>query len=392
MEASRRHQYNVLRQGEVQTVVYPWIPDHLFRRTVSTIEKANSELQQLSKGRVAIRKTQLCEGVRHSNQDAYGIFAMADISAGSQLFLDRTMVCASSGRSRCPACCAELKEKRSTFWASGELCCDFTCARRLEAACRPGVLNRWSKSYQRTRSLLSEPPRDEDQALFFRVLAIVHKYTQDHSSSHPLQAWPVNRLTASYHGGATRVWSYIDNVCRPFEVLQRLGVDVFEDTLSEAWVLETIAVRIATNARGVESKGDQIAAINPLYSFFNHSCRPNVVTLVDETNATSSLRMVAKKTIAKGSELFISYLTNEELRESYESRKQLLSSWTGGDCQCRRCARRRERAETTAACSQAESVPRPTTEMGYDWEEEEAVMTNSEESSDEDSDGTSLEF
>ncbi|KIV85861.1 hypothetical protein PV11_01514 [Exophiala sideris] len=398
-EADKDYQDELLSKGEIKTVPYPWIPDHLFRRTMLTIENAKSELQELSNGRVTIKETQLRERLQDggqitSDQDAYGLFALADIPAGSRLFVDRTVICASSGSSRCSACCADLTGKSSTFWASRELFCDAACAEKLNAVCQAGALYQWSGYYQRTHSLLSQPPKDEDQALFFRVLSVVHKFTRDHSSSHPLEAWPINRLTASYHSGATRVWSYTDDVCAPLGVLEKLGGDMFQDTLSEGWVLETIANRIATNAQGTESNGDEIAAINPLYSFFNHSCRPNSAALDDETNGTSTVRIVAKKNIAKGSELFISYLSNEELRTSYGNRQQLLSAWTGGDCQCTRCAERRELKKCIAHDVRKE--PEPDAEgNGHDSEdeeeEEEAVMTNSDES-DEGSDENSMVF
>ncbi|KAI1618099.1 hypothetical protein EDD37DRAFT_646914 [Exophiala viscosa] len=397
-EAEKEYQDELLSKGEIKLVPYPWIPDLLFRRTMSTIEDAKSELQRLSNGRVTIEETQLRERLQHGgqltlDQDAYGLFAMADIAAGSKLFVDRTVICANSGSSRCPACCADLTGNRSTFWASEELFCDAACAGRLNAVCQLGALYQWSGYYQRTHSRLSQPPKDEDQALFFRVLAAVHKHTRDHSSGHPLESWPINRLTAGYHSGATRAWSYTDDVCAPLEVLEKLGGDIFEDSLSEGWVLETISNRIATNARGLESNEDQIAAINPLYSFFNHSCRPNVAALDDEMNGTSSVRIVARKDIARGSELFISYLSNEELRTSYENRKQLLSAWTGGDCQCMRCAHRRERPDSNAACVQEEPECDDSNKAiaNDSEEEEEAVMTNSEDSDDE-SDETSMEF
>ena len=154
----------------MKTVPYPWIPDHLFRRPLSTIEHTKSELQKLSDGRVTIKETRLRERLEHggqitSDQDAYGLFAKAAIPAGSQLFVDRTVICASSGRYRCPACCADLTRKDATFWASGEPYCDRACAKILRAVCQPGALSQWSTYYERTRTLLSYPPKDEGQGL-----------------------------------------------------------------------------------------------------------------------------------------------------------------------------------------------------------------------------------
>ncbi|KAI0758953.1 SET domain-containing protein [Fomes fomentarius] len=73
-----------------------------------------------------------------------------------------------------------------------------------------------------------------------------------------------------------------------------------------------------------------------LHSHINHSCFPNVsVRHFDQRTALSRITLVAKRNIAPGEELFITYV-NPEL--PLETRRRSLLEWGFGKCTCERCS------------------------------------------------------
>jgi len=150
----------------------------------------------------------------------------------------------------------------------------------------------------------------------------------------------VNRLTVKFLKKGD--FSLYTHVIQPSKILEGQGVDVFEDTRYESWVVQTILARMDVNTREVEAHEDCTMAINPLYSFLNHSCAPNTDVVDDEKTTSSQLIFISKREIQAGEELTISYLNDEQLQLRYEERRKLLLPWTGGDCLCIKCKNFRE--------------------------------------------------
>ncbi|KAI0363233.1 SET domain-containing protein [Pilatotrama ljubarskyi] len=72
-----------------------------------------------------------------------------------------------------------------------------------------------------------------------------------------------------------------------------------------------------------------------LHSHLNHSCAPNVsVRHLDQRTALSRITVLARRDIAPGEELFITYV-NPEL--PLEQRRRQLMEWGFGKCMCERC-------------------------------------------------------
>ncbi|EIN11058.1 hypothetical protein PUNSTDRAFT_101047 [Punctularia strigosozonata HHB-11173 SS5] len=102
-----------------------------------------------------------------------------------------------------------------------------------------------------------------------------------------------------------------------------------------------IASRDVHNSFGIWSHpGDSTAemlgfGIWPDASFFNHSCAPNMGTK-DRLGRAWEFR--SSKQIQKDEELFISYLSLEELEEmdAFARRERLQNVW-GFECSCHRC-------------------------------------------------------
>ncbi|KIW17149.1 hypothetical protein PV08_04340 [Exophiala spinifera] len=358
-DSTEEEQHAMLGKGDIRVVPYPWIPKTLFRRSESAISRANKTLQDYSQDSLVIRTSSLSVPLRSSGQiqhgqDAYGIFAMRDLPANTKLFLDKTILCASNGSAQCTACCADLSRGASRF--QGKRYCDRNCFRDLQAACGVGALSRHGQGRQATRFRMNgfqpllpdsgfKSVVNEEHLLFQRAVEVAFHSTKRHPGQHPLQARMLRLLTARYHHGnqATRRYSYAEDVCRRIEFLQQLGVDIFQDELGEAWVLETLANRIQTNFRGYRGKhGDEVVAVNTMYAFFNHSCVPNVTTS-HSRKENSAICMTTTRRIARGEELYINYLSDEDLDESHDVREEKLQDWTGGMCLCVKCTRERNR-------------------------------------------------
>ena len=158
----------------------------------------------------------------------------------------------------------------------------------------------------------------------------------------PLEAPLINRMTAMYEGSVLRRFSMVRDILRPMTILKQLGIDVYANHDFDTWVLQTLMIHISNNCRQYNSGGRFGIAINPLYTFFNHSCKPNVSHRVFDGRSNSTLRMVTTQNVKAGQELFITYLNEEDLDKPVEERQELLKQWTGCECQC--CTCKTERA------------------------------------------------
>ena len=78
-----------------------------------------------------------------------------------------------------------------------------------------------------------------------------------------------------------------------------------------------------------------------LHSHMNHSCSPNVsVRHLDQRTALSRITVIAKRDIAVGEELVVTYVDPSlGLRE----RRSQLVAWGVGQCDCERCRVEEER-------------------------------------------------
>lgn len=75
--------------------------------------------------------------------------------------------------------------------------------------------------------------------------------------------------------------------------------------------------------------------VNSLYSFFNHSCSPNVT---GTSVTTSHDELLATRDIAKGEEVLVSYLGDTDLAQPTSRRQKMLMPWLGMKCSCIRCS------------------------------------------------------
>ena len=72
-----------------------------------------------------------------------------------------------------------------------------------------------------------------------------------------------------------------------------------------------------------------------LHSHLNHNCRPNVsVRHLDQRTSLSRIAIVAKRDIAVGEELLVTYV---DPSLSVRRRRLQLGAWGFGECACERC-------------------------------------------------------
>jgi hypothetical protein len=83
-----------------------------------------------------------------------------------------------------------------------------------------------------------------------------------------------------------------------------------------------------------------------LHSHLNHNCRPNVsVRHLDQRTALSRITIVAKRDIAAGEELLVTYV---DPKLGVRRRRLQLGAWGFGECGCDRCIEEEKESEDTS--------------------------------------------
>ncbi|KAF2490139.1 hypothetical protein BU16DRAFT_597809 [Lophium mytilinum] len=179
------------------------------------------------------------------------------------------------------------------------------------------------------------------------------KCIQD-KSPHPLEHPLIAGLTASYGPATIRKFSFQQDIKDPLHLLEYLGIDIYGDLRYDMDVLLTVYQRIRNNSFEWVDR-DRVEGVGPLFSFFNHSCEPNVSWRVENSGEMAvglppqrSIIMRAERDIEEGEELFISYICLAPEWDGdvpVEERRKQLMMWMGGPCQCARCVRESEAAK-----------------------------------------------
>ncbi len=297
--------------GEVRLCSYPWMSPDLLRRTPSIVEYIRENLTSASQGRCmlknsTVRDSHLLLDTSQAEMDVLGIFAARDFSKRQQVLLDRTCVCAvDKTYNRCSSCCGRLPISPIT-----KPCCQVAyysneCAGLAENFYHAGICGKDLSRIESDNQGLSTEDAVEAR-LLFRVLASSLHFLD----LHPLEAPIINRMTSVYKDSELRTFSLARDIKRPFEMLRQLGVDTYANRNFDTWVLHTIQNRVQNNSREYYGDGRFGIAVNPLYTFFNHSCAPNVTYDTANNNSSATLRMKTLRKVKAGEEIFISYISD----------------------------------------------------------------------------------
>ncbi|KAL9000681.1 MAG: hypothetical protein Q9169_000717 [Polycauliona sp. 2 TL-2023] len=335
--------------GTIFLTAYPFVPQRFGERDTVVIRSAKEAFSIVSTN--CTLSTSPVGDHSDTPSDVYGVFASRYIDRGSLLLEDFTVVAATScnvsapctlrDRFVCDNCCGMIPRgwnRKSFAPCCGAMYCNEYC-RTMALATYHRVLCRQDFEW-----LFKDVEHSNDEyisnlngPLWLRILAICIQ-----SDCHPLEQPIFATLSSLQDNDTPRRWSYLGSLAHPIKILQQLGVDVFSDPRFDTWVLHTLWGRITTNQRIIKTPdGRCVRAVNPLYSFFNHSCVPNAICAdiqrrecIDET----TMRLYAARDVEKGEEICITYFEFNGM-ETKAQRQKALYNWIGvnGQCRCKKC-------------------------------------------------------
>lgn len=150
--------------------------------------------------------------------------------------------------------------------------------------------------------------------------------------SHPLDHHLLASLTPTYRKDKFKRFSLDRDIAVLNMALQQFGVDIFANLNWDTWVFFVLMARVANN-----SWSDPItAAVNQLFSLFNHSCEDNVKWQIPKDHR--AMEMWAMRDISKGEQLFVNY-NGFMAEQTLAKRRDVFWRWLDGPCQCSRCLR-----------------------------------------------------
>lgn len=333
-------QRDMLHDGAVLTIPYPWMDPHFLHRSQSIIDLVNQEFRQAFGGcRLDTSSLSGSPIPNFAGQDpqVLGVFAAREIDPGECILVDRAATGCSSSVSGCINCFKKVKDTIVEATCCSAIFCSKDCYQLALSTYHRAICGKDFSWLQSTVEGLSESAAAMRPLLMFRYLATC---VQAGESSHPLEHPLIARLQPQPSGRHLDVFTLKESIVRPIQILQQLGVDVFVNSNFDTWVVHTIWTRLANNKQGFprkpENGGGWIDSISPLMPFFNHSCEPNVECWHDDT---TTVRFFAKRRIQEGEELFDSYVNVESIH--LEKRHQILWPWFEGPCLCSKCSTER---------------------------------------------------
>ena len=330
------------RDGEIHVRPYPWMTADLLSRAPSVMADIKGNLKAASKSRCTLKSSNIREGMPlldsyEKKIDVFGIFATTDLAQHQRVLVDRSCMCAVDNPTNCCSSCCEILPAESI---RAKCCkaafCSKSCLNRAMTFYHAAICGKSFPKYENAfQTGAVSAGRAADSQLLLRVLACAVSFPD----LHPLNAPIINRMTSLYERSAVRRFSLATDIVLPLEILEQLGIDIYANHDYDTWVLQTILTRIRNNIRVCFTPEKTHVAINPLFTFFNHSCQPNVTYERDGTNWSSTLRLKTKCDIKAEDELFLSYISKEDLKKPVAQRQELLRAWLGSNCQCTRCKR-----------------------------------------------------
>jgi hypothetical protein len=320
-----------VRDGGVLTVNYPWTMERHLTRPPELVKSVNEELRGVDdEATCFLGKSTLA---KDSGEDMLGMFAARDIRAGESILTDRTAtgICSTPSPKACSNCYARSSNTPRKATCCSESYCSAEC---LDLAMNTyhkvlcGKDMDWLQAPARGLTHNASPLRP---LLMLRVLATCVQAGLDKSPlDHPLIA----RLKPLANKDHLDVFTLTESIISPIKILEQLGVDVFANRNFDTEVLHSVWTRLANNKAGsLDPRLGFVDEITPHLPLFNHSCNPNVEWRRE--NGSTTVRFSAIKSVAKGEELFCSYLNVGCF--PMKQRQEMLWPWFEGPCLCSRC-------------------------------------------------------
>jgi len=337
-----------LIQGRVYLRQYPFMPPGYLRRSETLIRSLERELTAVSpKCKLARISGSNNPDVFNGPSDVLGVFASSDIAVGDCLFVDTTVIGATNtlltpDEVICEACCGTISPAGQET-VSAECCSAVYCAKQCQTGASIsyhkvlcGKDFRWLFEAAKTANHVNHPGLDG--LVWLRVLSVCVQ-----GNCHPLEHPLLARLTPQYQSKTVDRWSYEWNVDVPIRILRQLGIDVWADHRFDTWVLLTVWARLINN-RNVKMHHERpVYGVNPLFSFFNHSCEPNATWKSSTGTSTggTTVEITATRAVRQEEQIFISYCGGGADGQGLnkDQRQEILMPWLSEECSCSRCQR-----------------------------------------------------
>lgn len=315
-----------LRYGRFYRRSYPWMNSEMVRRDPSAINKMRKSIADHVTTKLTIKKISENERPDETESDYYGMFAKTNLNRGQVIFKEGTVICGAI-TGRCPACCGALNNRPHLSECCQTPYCTARCA-NLAAQTYHASICKKDFSFLNVNKSPNTIVLQEQ----LRVFAVILQ----ENASHPLKSTILAPLHAQLGPDNTMAASLKGTIMPTIKTLRALGIDIFADEKWDTWVLFIILARLANNHRADNLSNDGfLMAINPYYSFINHSCDPNAQ--YSGMSDDSSVTVFAIKPIAKGEEICVSYLNSNDRKLGVKDRQNLLRAWVGEMCFCQKC-------------------------------------------------------
>jgi hypothetical protein len=336
IEPDSKKRRDAFRRGAIKMRAYPWMLMEHLQRAQDIITSTNRQFEKSSTNCTIapspLRPTSSIKAnAKKPKSDVLGVFATKHIKTGERVLVDVTVTGVTNVKSPgiCGNCCRSISYKAvmaeccQCLSFCSQRCHDLALANYHQVMCGKEFDWLYESAKDATPLSLSMMP-----LVFLRFLAICVQ-----QGVHPLDHPLVSQLTPQYEADHLCTWSMVGNIIEPINILQKLGIDVFADLRYDTHVLQTMWWRINNNSRNYMKGSHPILAVNPLYSFLNHSCSPSVVDRGSFESCT--VELYAMRNIWMGEEICTSYLADLEIPTA-ERRKRLMP-WLAGNCGCSRC-------------------------------------------------------
>ena len=306
-----------------------------------------------------------------------GVYAKEDIAPGD-VILDETSMLTANNKLRdalCDACSADLPDLGSNTddLTSCEECqtvfCSRSCYERAIESYHPALCDMDVESIAK-----DVPPAEGADALYSLLLlrALAMAETQN---CHPLELKEVKYIWGGFqapqrtqpddlgNGRALKTlrktlpFDFEHNVRLPFHMLEKMGIDIFQNPQYDVWVFNTLYAKFRGTASarlsglgGRAIRGPEVSAVHPMWCLANHSCDPNVIwewggsitfsarkSRVPWTRLEEDLPPLPPRNVAgiKAGEEVINHYCDINL--PVHQRREWARGALGGDFRCSRC-------------------------------------------------------
>jgi hypothetical protein len=362
-------------QGFVRRELYPW--NNLEPDRYEELPKIN-EMMRLVAPKLEVRATDLplltTAGEDDSDQTVrqLGVFAKDNISPGEVLLSETSLLTANNKLqdALCDACSADLPEIDSPGFQETVSCedCEVVfCSQQ----CHDAAMERYHPALcgmDLDATSKDVKPKEAADSLYSLLLlrALAMAETQQ---CHPLELDEVKYIWGDFHNPQkkqiseqtsdfrqypqTLPFSFEHNIRLPFQMLEKMDIDIFSNPQYDVWVFNTLYAKFRGTASarlsglgGRAIRGPEVSAVHPMWCMANHSCDPNVSWewggSIEFTARSARVEWRRGDEIVKKSEPGIK--KDEEVLNHYcdlslgvKERREWARGALGGDCHCSRC-------------------------------------------------------